>query len=81
MPSAHRATEGGVVRRPVLVALPQLEPIDRSTYPMKHSESKAAQEPVGIIISGMSRVQTPSVFAAYVYGPAPTTPEDEPKAA
>ena len=48
---------------------------------MKGPESKAAQEPVGIIISGMPRVLLPTVFSAYVWGPAPTTPEgSEPKA-
>lgn len=49
---------------------------------MKGPESKAAHEPVGIIISGMPRVQLPTVFAAYEWGPAPSTSEDsEPKAA
>ena len=74
--------EGGVVRRAVLVALPRQEPTIRSTHIMKGPESKTAQEPVGIIISGMPRVQLPTVFAAYEWGPAPSTSEDgEPKAA
>lgn len=49
---------------------------------MKARENKAAQEPVGIIISGPTRTQLPTVFSAYVWGPAPATSDDtEPKAA
>lgn len=44
---------------------------------MKGTVNKTVQEPVGIIISGMPRVQLPTVFAAYVWGPAPVTPEDK----
>ena len=43
---------------------------------MKGTDPKAAQEPVGIIISGMPRTQQPTVFFAYIWGPAPTTSED-----
>jgi hypothetical protein len=48
---------------------------------MKGKTSKSPKEPVGIIISGMPIIQEPTVFSAYVWGPAPTTTEDsEPKA-
>ncbi len=47
---------------------------------MKGSNSKTPQEPVGIIISGIVRTQQPPVFSAYIWGPAPTTSEDGPKA-
>ena len=43
---------------------------------MKGNHSKAAQEPVGIIISGMPYVEQPTVFSAYIWAPAPATPED-----
>src|SRR5688500_12444406 len=43
---------------------------------MKVTEPKASQEPVGIVISGFPRTPPPSVFTAYVWGPAPNTPED-----
>jgi hypothetical protein len=49
---------------------------------MKGTDPKVPQEPVGIVISGMQRAPQPSVFSAYVWGPAPTNAEDtEPKAA
>jgi len=69
------------VRRAVLAALPRLEPTDRSTHIMKGRDSKTTQEPVGIIISGMPRTQQPTVFSAYVWGPAPVTADEDPKAA
>jgi hypothetical protein len=40
------------------------------------SNSKTTQEPVGIVISGFSREPQTTVFAAYVYGPAPSSSED-----
>jgi hypothetical protein len=43
---------------------------------MKGKTSKTTPEPVGIIISGMPMSQQPTVFSAYVWGPAPTTKED-----
>lgn len=46
---------------------------------MKGSDPKAVDEPVGIIISGMQRTQQPTVFSAYIWGPAPTEPGTEPK--
>jgi hypothetical protein len=50
-------------------------------YIMKASDPKATQELVGIVISGMQRPPQTTVFTAYVWGPAPTTPsENEPKA-
>ena len=42
---------------------------------MKGTDPKV-QEPVGIIISGMPRTQQPTVFSAYIWGPAPVTAED-----
>lgn len=48
---------------------------------MKGNSPKGTQEPVGIIISGMPRTQQPTVFSAYIWGPAPVTTEDnDPKA-
>lgn len=47
---------------------------------MKAKETKRTQEPVGIVISGMPRTQQPSIFSAYVWGPAPSD-DTEPKAA
>jgi hypothetical protein len=49
---------------------------------MKVKASIPAQEPVGIVISGFPREPEPSVFSAYVWGPAPVNTEGtEPKAA
>jgi hypothetical protein len=49
---------------------------------MKGPAPKSSQELVGIVISGMQKPQEATVFAAYVWGPAPTVPEDvSPKAA
>ena len=47
---------------------------------MKTKETKRSPEPVGIVISGMPRTQQPTVFSAYVWGPAPVE-ETDPKAA
>jgi hypothetical protein len=77
--------EGGACGEPVLVALPRSEgpptaPPHRSTYIMK-SNAKTTQEPVGIVISGFPREPQTTVFAAYVWGPAPSSSDDnEPKA-
>lgn len=43
---------------------------------MKRSDRSNPQELVGIVISGMPRVPQPSVFTAYVWGPAPATTDD-----
>jgi hypothetical protein len=43
---------------------------------MKRSDLKNTQELVGIVISGVPRVPQPSVFTAYIWGPAPTVAED-----
>ena len=43
---------------------------------MKRSDLNNTQELVGIVISGMPRSPQPSVFTAYVWGPAPAVPED-----
>lgn len=48
---------------------------------MKATDTKT-QEPVGIVISGFPRALKPTVFSAYVWGPAPTPSDDsETKAA
>jgi hypothetical protein len=44
---------------------------------MKRSDLKNSQELVGIVISGMPRLPQPSVFTAYVWGPAPTVAEEK----
>lgn len=48
---------------------------------MKVAESKRTEEPVGIVIRGGTQPVQTSVFVAYEWGPAPTSTEDEPKAA
>lgn len=48
---------------------------------MKGTDPKATQELVGIVISGMPPAPQTTVFSAYVWGPAPSRPEDNaPKA-
>ncbi len=37
----------------------------------KHRESPESEEPIGIIISRGSRKEVPSIFTAYIWGPAP----------
>jgi hypothetical protein len=46
---------------------------------MKSAASKTSQEPVGIVISTKPASDAPTVFRAYVYGPAPD--DAPPKAA
>jgi hypothetical protein len=58
----------------VHVAAPQIRP-GVPTY-MKRSDLKNTPELVGIVISGMPRLPQPSVFTAYVWGPAPAVAED-----
>ena len=49
---------------------------------MKGADSKRTEEPVGIVISGPLQPIESTVFVAYVWGPAPTSPtRNEPKAA
>jgi hypothetical protein len=49
---------------------------------MKGSISKTPPEPMGIVISGPQRIPQTTVFSAYVWGPAPsTTDEQDPKKA
>lgn len=49
---------------------------------MKGTTKKQAEEPVGIVISGTPPVSESTVFLAYVWGPAPNSPQhEEPKAA
>jgi hypothetical protein len=43
---------------------------------MKGTDSKAPQEPVGIVISGLPHVPQTTVFTAYVWGPAPKSTDD-----
>jgi hypothetical protein len=43
---------------------------------MKRSDLKNTPELVGIVISGMPRLPQPSVFTAYVWGPAPAVAEE-----
>lgn len=45
------------------------------------ADQKRAQEPVGIVIAGMPEVSDTTVFSAFVWGPAPKTKTNEPKAA
>ena len=40
------------------------------------SNAKTSQEPVGIVISGFPRQLPPTIFAAYVWAPAPQNAED-----
>ena len=49
-------------------------------YIMKGTPTKTPREPVGIVISGMPRVEYPTVFTAYVWAPAPSATDDEAKA-
>lgn len=46
---------------------------------MKAPASAQVQEPVGIVITHSTPAEKPSVFSAYVWGPAPE--ETPPKAA
>lgn len=43
---------------------------------MKGSDPKGSREPVGIVISGLPVTPAATVFAAYVWGPAPATAEE-----
>ena len=47
---------------------------------MKAAASSLPQEPVGIVIAVKPANDAPTVFSAYVYGPAPTD-DAPPKAA
>lgn len=42
---------------------------------MKTPASPAAIEPVGIVITLNTRVEQPTVFSAYIWGPAPAPPQ------
>lgn len=44
---------------------------------MKRTETKAPQEPMGIVISGLPRPPQSTVFTAYVWGPAPVVADDK----
>jgi hypothetical protein len=71
----------GRARRPFSPPAPAAIPTSQDPYIMKASDPKATQELVGIVISGMPRPPQTTVFSAYVWGPAPTSPSDnEPKA-
>jgi hypothetical protein len=47
---------------------------------MKAKESKGTnkKELIGIVISGMQTIPQPTVFSAYVWGPAPVEAEPTP---
>jgi hypothetical protein len=51
-------------------------PAAEPEHMMKRKEVKQSQDLVGIVISGMPREEQPSVFSAYVWGPAPAMPEE-----
>lgn len=46
---------------------------------MKGKQTKVPHEPVGIVIAGTPTPPSVTVFAAYVWGPAPASSEKEPK--
>lgn len=48
---------------------------------MKAAKNTPVQEPMGIVISVSPSSDAPTVFSAYVWGPAPTPEEAPPKAA
>ena len=48
---------------------------------MKSAKAATPQEPVGIVIATTSVSDAPTVFLAYVWGPAPATDDAPPKAA
>jgi hypothetical protein len=47
----------------------------------KKSETVERTEPIGIIISNGERVEQPTVFSAYIWGPAPEPLDPASKAA
>lgn len=47
---------------------------------MKATETKAPQEPMGIIISGLPHPQSTTVFSAYIWAPPSTAEAPRPKA-
>lgn len=47
---------------------------------MKGKKAKVSKEPIGIVIAGTPTPPMSTVFSAYVWGPAPSTPEDESRA-
>jgi hypothetical protein len=47
----------------------------------KETKSGATQEPIGIVIAGTFTPPRGTVFSAYVWGPAPATQDEDPKAA
>lgn len=44
---------------------------------MKGKKTKVSKEPIGIVIAGTPTPPMATVFSAYVWGPAPSTPEDD----
>lgn len=48
---------------------------------MKAAKAAPVQEPMGIVISVSPRSEAPTVFSAYVWGPAPTAEDAPTKAA
>ena len=48
---------------------------------MKGKKTKVIKEPIGIVIAGTATPPNATVFAAYVWGPAPTSAADDEPAA
>jgi hypothetical protein len=46
---------------------------------MKSAATARVQEPVGIVIAVRPAVEEPTVFSAYVWGPAPGTEDTPPR--
>ena len=44
---------------------------------MKGKKTKVSKEPIGIVIAGTPTPPMVTVFSAYVWGPAPSAPEDD----
>ena len=44
---------------------------------MKAKKTKVSKEPIGIVIAGTPNPPMATVFSAYVWGPAPTTADED----
>jgi hypothetical protein len=44
---------------------------------MKAKKTKLPHEPMGIVIAGTPAPPTATIFAAYVWGPAPANPTED----
>ena len=47
------------------------DPLTQGQAMKKNSQSSERPEPLGIIISNGDRAEYPTVFSAYIWGPAP----------